>query len=460
VKDDREIKANHAKRDEILMLVRKGRMSPSDADLWAAEHGEVFTQRNDSLEFNPMRQSDWTLPMVAAWIVERTAEAAREQWDDYRLRQYIWSPIWEEDEMGSELSPLGPSKLRTAFGGFGKVSEFPALKRYSNDISQFDPAYELAFSLQSGKLPAMGDRSARTSIPKEYWLPRQYPRHSQKVNLRDVNRDPIENLQLFLDDHGPNGFKSVRVSRDIVLGIWIPPRKIEGARTLLESAEDSIKHIPTLPPGFHRPDWTIEHVIAWISTRDDATLEALELADDARPAWYGQRYHNGLVDQISENSLREALITKTIVAFKGERVVLPEYWHENQIIDLPKIWFRRDQVQTRWPRRKKSITPEIDSLVVVRASDQTDTQPPQDFSFLEKPRKRGGPKNKFNAAKAILELIVSGKHTPESLYSIKQKAIADICGVGRTTAEEARKALLDDLKAQSNPLPATNGDRQ
>jgi hypothetical protein len=140
MKDDREIKANHAKRGEILMLVRQGRMSPRDADLWAAEHGEVFTQRNNPPEFNPMRQSDWTLPMVAAWIVERTAEAVREQWDDYRLRQYIWSPVCEEDEMGCELSPLALSELRTAFGRFGKVSEFPALKRYSNDIAQFDPA--------------------------------------------------------------------------------------------------------------------------------------------------------------------------------------------------------------------------------------------------------------------------------------------------------------------------------
>jgi hypothetical protein len=106
----------------------------------------------------------------------------------------------------------------------------------------------------------------------------------------------------------------------------------------------------------------------------------------------------------------------------------------------------------------KFVTP--NTIGTVLTSDQMDTQPTQDFSFLEKPRKRGSPKNKFNAAKTVLEdLIMSGKHTPESLFDLQQKAIADICGVGRTTAVEARKALLHDLKMQSNP-PATNGDRQ
>jgi hypothetical protein len=64
----------------------------------------------------------------------------------------------------------------------------------------------------------MGNRTTRMSIPKEYWLPRKYSLHSQKVTLRNVDQDPIESLQLFLDDDGPHGFKSVRVSRYIVPG--------------------------------------------------------------------------------------------------------------------------------------------------------------------------------------------------------------------------------------------------
>jgi hypothetical protein len=359
MKDDREIKVNHAKRDEILLLVRQGRMSTRDADLWATERGEVFTERNNSPEFNPMRQSDWTLPMVAAWIVERTLEAVREQRDDYRLQQRIWSRVFEGEEIediGFELSPLAPSTLRTAFGRFGRVSDFPSLKRYRDDINQFDPACELAFALQSGQLPAMGVTSTGKNlfqIPKEYWLPRKC-RFPLENNLRDINDDPIEYLCLILDNNGQHGFNSVCVSRDIVLGIWIPLSKIGDARTLVECPGDSIERIATLPAGFHRPDWTLEHAMAWIPTRDMAALEALEVTDETRPAWYGQRYQSGLADQVSENSLRGALINKTLVSFKGERVISPEFWHENQIIDLPKIWFRRDEVQTLWPGQDRT----------------------------------------------------------------------------------------------------------
>lgn len=130
--------------------------------------------------------------------------------------------------------------------------------------------------------------------------------------------------------------------------------------------------------------------MAWISTRDIAGLEALELADKARPAWYGQRCRSGLVDRASEYSLRDALLTKKLVAYKGRRQLSPTYWHKNAVDQCSSIWFLRDNVFLVWPHEDAELasqdiieTPNTGNVV----SNQTNSSIRQ--VFVCTPKKRG-----------------------------------------------------------------------
>ena len=77
-------------RDEILARVRRGEMSTKAAQQWAAENGETFSIEAEPARFDPMAEPQWTLPMTAAWIIERSYDAVREHWDSYRSECRRW----------------------------------------------------------------------------------------------------------------------------------------------------------------------------------------------------------------------------------------------------------------------------------------------------------------------------------------------------------------------------------
>ena len=110
-------------RNAILLRVRQGSMSTRDADLWAAENGETFSQEPDQARFDPLKQSEWTLPMTAAWIISRSLDEVRDQWDDFRREKYAWAPckgvgIISGAEIGSELQRCETSSLRRVLGAY------------------------------------------------------------------------------------------------------------------------------------------------------------------------------------------------------------------------------------------------------------------------------------------------------------------------------------------------------
>ena len=149
-----------------------------------------------------------------------------------------------------------------------------ARRRHSDNISQFDPARELSFALQSGQLPASGIRptaQSRSQIPKEYW-------NNSLLAVRDhADADSIRYLEQFIYKDLGYTSDSMLVMRNVVLRIWTTVREIK----IAEVAHNIGQPIPTLPIGFHRPDWTLEHVVAWISTRNFTALGLRKLAEGA-----------------------------------------------------------------------------------------------------------------------------------------------------------------------------------
>jgi hypothetical protein len=95
------MESDHARRDDLKAKVIAGAMKPSEAEAEAARLGlEAFEYRPDPRDYDPMREQFWTLPMVVAWIAYRTADAVRENWDEYRAECRHWRHVGQSGALG------------------------------------------------------------------------------------------------------------------------------------------------------------------------------------------------------------------------------------------------------------------------------------------------------------------------------------------------------------------------
>jgi hypothetical protein len=334
-------------RAEILIRVRRGEMSTKAAEKWAAENHEIFSTRPNPGQFDPMAEPQWTLPMAAAWIIERSRDAVREHWDSYRSGFRRWvscegsSPDGRK-QLGLELREVGPSNLFEVFGSLG-----------SRESGALRLARELSFALKSGQLSASGvsqGQESRSEISKRAWRG-PFPSAERKKRHDAIYADAAD-----IDDDSDDEvlYDKIQVPRDGVIGIWqplTPTSKVSSATDLQETP--TVRLVATLPPGFDGLNWGLEHVLAWLPDRDLAKLRTLELADSRRPEWYGKTYRHGLIDAPSENILREALIAEDLVAIKRERPVLPgRRWYTKSFPNTPGVWFQRAHVLDFWPANK------------------------------------------------------------------------------------------------------------
>jgi Resolvase, N terminal domain len=66
-------------------------LTPDEAEAQASLLGlEKLASTPDPLQFDPMREAWWTLPMAVAWIAWRSPDRVRECWDHYRLECWDW----------------------------------------------------------------------------------------------------------------------------------------------------------------------------------------------------------------------------------------------------------------------------------------------------------------------------------------------------------------------------------
>jgi hypothetical protein len=322
-------------RDEILASVRRGKMSTQSAEDWAAENGEIFSTKPDPARFDPMTESHWTLPMAAAWIIERSDEDVRDQWDMYRRECLQWEFLGPPG-FGAELRAVGPANLDV----------FRHVDPFEDDIRPF--AREICFALRSGQLSATGvrrGRKMRVPISELAW---HGPFHGTE---RATRPDTIYAADFEAIRHDERVYSEVQVPRDQVIGIWPPlaPAFIRSS-TRVGAPIPSVKLAATLPSGFDRPDWSTEHVLAWLAHPKLAELRTLELAKPDRPEFYGRTYRRGFIDARLGEILRGALITEKLIAMKGENPVRRRgYWRDKCVWNSQRIWFRSDHVMQIWP---------------------------------------------------------------------------------------------------------------
>jgi hypothetical protein len=321
-------------RDEILARVRSGEMSTREAEDWAAENGEIFSTEPDPERFDPMTEPQWTLPMAAAWIIERSGEKVRKQWDIYRSGWLCWELLGPPD-FGSELRAVGPANLDV----------------FRRDVDPFEDdmrpfAHELCFALRSGQLSATGvsrARKVRVLISEFAWNGpfHRIERKTRPHAIYAVDADASSEERVYCE---------VRVPRDEVIAIWPPlaPSSITSSETERERIPP-FKLAATLPPGFDRPDWTVEHVLAWLAHPNLAELRTLELTNPQRPKFYGRIYRRGFIDTRLEELLRGALIREKLIGREGENIIRRGgWWRERSLTNARAIWFRSDQVMRLW----------------------------------------------------------------------------------------------------------------
>lgn len=145
-------------RGELLDQVYRGGMEPVEAERRAKELGlPPLCPSPDDAMFDPEKEVTWTLPMALAWIMWRTLNAVREQWDAYR--KHLW--YWRECAPGWELVQVEPADKM----GLILADDTPG-------ISVAEAIDNLWSKLQAGEVSATAISEADDTIqqiPKDEW---------------------------------------------------------------------------------------------------------------------------------------------------------------------------------------------------------------------------------------------------------------------------------------------------
>lgn len=335
-------------REMTLASVRFGEDSPSMAEKWIGEEGfEPLPPFPNIAAFDPMQEQEWTLPMAAAWFIWRSSEAVRDQWLRYRR-------AWLDNADPSNQVTLTDVSLRNLFGwadlrrfqirpyrAYGSSSKEPLPK--SNP--HCSPRSRFQTALESEKINLTGiyfkDHLRRPIKSPHLKDQIEYLMRRPKIS----GPRPMGPFYLVPDKPGTREFTDLLVYRDEVLG----------ADEVASQAD------------FDEPHWTLEHVLGWIAHRNPRRFRPIAPLDPAlssKQSASRMTYTFDFVDQDPEGSLRAAILQGQLDV-ELDRRSLPKrfpnpipanWWRDRAMTEVPRMWFRRDQVINLWPPRIHSAS--------------------------------------------------------------------------------------------------------
>lgn len=207
-------------RDTLIDKVRRGQLTPKDAEAEAGAKGiGPLAETADTVQFDPLRMPWWTLPMAVAWIAWREVPLVREHCADYRENCTHWvARSWNfptadgkqfERIDGWELEKWQPTTLtrlmmEEAF--MRSTGTFPTAKQ----MTVADAEKRLWEVLGEGTLIAVARDNAESvvEIPKRDW---SYLKHYEEKD-QDV-------LKLHVLDDKP-AYKDVKIARNDLMRLW------------------------------------------------------------------------------------------------------------------------------------------------------------------------------------------------------------------------------------------------
>jgi hypothetical protein len=229
-----------SKRDDVVMMVRRGEKNPEEAEAWAKENNQPpFASSPDITRFDPMRETDWTFAMAAAWIIWRTPDAVRKHWDAYlyecrewRCRESRFSD--GRHEVGWEVQKCPMVSLRDVVRKAAKVDSDDSRLNAREGIDDFWR------ELKSGAIEATGipfvRRDYSRSTPNRIVIPRIEWNDLSQFYFHEGEKDSIANV----DDCEPR-YNKVRVSSKPVITRWPErqdPRLVELLRAAANQSAD------------------------------------------------------------------------------------------------------------------------------------------------------------------------------------------------------------------------------
>ena len=210
-------------RKHLLNELKYGRIELEIAKARARALGIELERRPDPSMFDPMSESDWTLPMVVAWIAFKDIEKVRGQMNSWRA---VTEDLVERTQTGLHSPDLKVWKVRPVQNAMLRLMAFEEAIQWDSGGNlagnqEMEKLIEGAIKqlwnqLGSGGLVARGKLPyrPRQEIPKHYWQ-----------DLQRNNQDFIEDY-VSRSVQGENWLDSeekwfdVTVPREDVLEVW------------------------------------------------------------------------------------------------------------------------------------------------------------------------------------------------------------------------------------------------
>lgn len=213
----------HTVRDDIIDKVRRGEMTPPQAEAEAVRLSiKPFASEPDPAAFDPMCEAWWSLPMAIAWITWRSPDRVREFWEPYRSEYWDWNfREWRAGPDGAvyaghfleQRRPATLSSLLVA-GHHDSAQGIPPRRA----ISINDAKGKLWEALGENSFQATGvstETGERAVIPDYAWRDLQ--------DIEERGRDVLRVREASGVWTG-RGYDDVALRRQNIMAIWQPHR--------------------------------------------------------------------------------------------------------------------------------------------------------------------------------------------------------------------------------------------
>ena len=382
-------------RQALYRDVQYERMSPAEADAQLRQWGqEPFQSRPDPSRFDPMTESEWTLPMAAAWFIWRSPDAVRDQWNPARNGWQKWVRVPKRKNTGAgskgprwELKRFERATLAEVFSQArlrrdAQTGKATALWSVLSDRIH-TPCSRLKDALKYGDLRASwGKRGSGDfeELPPEYWQRRfeaianppkkqpssnrpasahvrlttrtlTFPKNSKQgretvqssaSSMPTISRDEFEDLpDLSLTE------KTIPQTLQLRRQHAVPNDENDGVffrRDDIILAERSVSQVE-----YEHPDWSLGQALGWVAyQRRDAFRSLWETDLNPLPDYYGETYSSDFVMDDPASALMQALITAKLIGYLGGEPITSTRWLGSEVWNRPHVQFVRADVIKIW----------------------------------------------------------------------------------------------------------------